>query len=181
MSTNNHAPTLNDTQATAPASIGHAYSAAPSPPRHCHLPQCRLPRHHQQLRAQQAALRAAEEERPTARDNDPGRRPDRAGALTAILGGSGSGSSSGKASLLNIAARCMHCHLRIAGATTFNGVAGGKAPRRRCGVRVMRQDILLPTLTVREALRYAAVVGGGSGGGSSRKWCWRWGLRRRGR
>lgn len=73
------------------------------------------------------------------------------GTLTAILGGSGSG----KTTLLNTIAERMHStRLARGGTTTFNGVAEGVHSVRHA--YVMQQDILLPTLTVRETLRYAA-------------------------
>ncbi|OTA98880.1 hypothetical protein M426DRAFT_16987 [Hypoxylon sp. CI-4A] len=72
------------------------------------------------------------------------------GTLTAILGGSGSG----KTTLLNtIAKRMFSSRLSQAGVTTFNGQEGVHSVRH---AYVMQQDILLPTLTVRETLRYAA-------------------------
>ncbi|RYP60653.1 hypothetical protein DL769_008029 [Monosporascus sp. CRB-8-3] len=72
------------------------------------------------------------------------------GSLTAILGGSGSG----KTTLLNTVAERMHSNrLTRTGTTTFNGREGVHFVRH---AYVMQQDILLPTLTVRETLRYAA-------------------------
>ncbi|RYO86769.1 hypothetical protein DL762_004601 [Monosporascus cannonballus] len=72
------------------------------------------------------------------------------GSLTAILGGSGSG----KATLLNTVAERMHSNrLTRTGKTTFNGLEGVHFVRH---AYVMQQDILLPTLTVRETLQYAA-------------------------
>ncbi|KAI1385630.1 P-loop containing nucleoside triphosphate hydrolase protein [Hypoxylon trugodes] len=72
------------------------------------------------------------------------------GTLTAILGGSGSG----KTTLLNtIAERMFSSRLSQAGVTTFNGQEGVHSVRH---AYVMQQDILLPTLTVRETLRYSA-------------------------
>ncbi|KAI1763104.1 P-loop containing nucleoside triphosphate hydrolase protein [Hypoxylon sp. FL1150] len=72
------------------------------------------------------------------------------GTLTAILGGSGSG----KTTLLNtIAERMLSSRLSQAGTTTFNGHQGVHSVRH---AYVMQQDILLPTLTVRETLRYSA-------------------------
>ncbi|KAI2627787.1 P-loop containing nucleoside triphosphate hydrolase protein [Hypoxylon sp. NC1633] len=72
------------------------------------------------------------------------------GTLTAILGGSGSG----KTTLLNtIAERMFSSRLSQAGTTTFNGQEGVHSIRH---AYVMQQDILLPTLTVRETLRYSA-------------------------
>ncbi|KAI0179814.1 P-loop containing nucleoside triphosphate hydrolase protein [Hypoxylon sp. FL1284] len=72
------------------------------------------------------------------------------GTLTAILGGSGSG----KTTLLNtIAERIFSSRLSQAGTTTYNGQEGVHSVRH---AYVMQQDILLPTLTVRETLRYSA-------------------------
>lgn len=72
------------------------------------------------------------------------------GTLTAILGGSGSG----KTTLLNTVAERMHSNrLACVGTATFNGLEGVHSVRH---AYVMQQDILLPTLTVRETLRYAA-------------------------
>lgn len=72
------------------------------------------------------------------------------GTLTAILGGSGSG----KTTLLNtVAERMFSSRLSQAGTTTFNGQQGVHSVRH---AYVMQQDILLPTLTVRETLRYSA-------------------------
>lgn len=72
------------------------------------------------------------------------------GALTAIIGGSGSG----KTSLLNtMAERISSSRLTFGGSTTFNGVKGVGNVR---SAYVMQQDVLLPTLTVRETLQYSA-------------------------
>ncbi|KAI1849617.1 hypothetical protein JX266_004566 [Neoarthrinium moseri] len=72
------------------------------------------------------------------------------GTLTAILGGSGSG----KTTLLNtIAERMNSGRLSQSGSATFNGREGVRTARH---AYVMQQDILLPTLTVRETLRYSA-------------------------
>jgi len=72
------------------------------------------------------------------------------GTLTAIIGGSGSG----KTTLLNtMAERVSSSRLSEAGVTTFNGVAGVHGVRH---AYVMQQDVLLPTLTVRETLQYSA-------------------------
>ncbi|KAI1505179.1 ABC transporter [Biscogniauxia marginata] len=73
-----------------------------------------------------------------------------AGSLTAILGGSGSG----KTTLLNtISERMFSTRLSQSGTTTFNGSVGVRSVRH---AYVMQQDVLLPTLTVRETLRYSA-------------------------
>lgn len=72
------------------------------------------------------------------------------GTLTAIIGGSGSG----KTTMLNtMAERMTSGRLTIDGTTTFNGMGGVHSIR---SAYVMQQDVLLPTLTVRETLRYAA-------------------------
>ncbi|KAI1439887.1 P-loop containing nucleoside triphosphate hydrolase protein [Annulohypoxylon stygium] len=72
------------------------------------------------------------------------------GTLTAILGGSGSG----KTTLLNtIAERMFSSRLSRTGTARFNGQEGVHSIRH---AYVMQQDILLPTLTVRETLRYSA-------------------------
>lgn len=70
-------------------------------------------------------------------------------SLTAIIGGSGSG----KTTMLNIlSARMSGPLLRTQGTATFNG---GSLEGVRSAY-VMQQDILLPTLTVRETLQYSA-------------------------
>jgi ABC-type multidrug transport system ATPase subunit len=72
------------------------------------------------------------------------------GTLTAIIGGSGSG----KTSMLNtMAERMKSARLTITGSTTFNDIQGIDSVR---SAYVMQQDILLPTLTVRETLQYSA-------------------------
>jgi len=73
-----------------------------------------------------------------------------AGSLTAIVGGSGSG----KTTLLNtISHRVSGEKLKISGTVTFN-----KNPDLRTirSSYVMQQDVLIPVLTVRETLQYAA-------------------------
>lgn len=73
-----------------------------------------------------------------------------AGSLSAIIGGSGSG----KTTALNVLAERMSGGIfKATGEKSFNGNP------RLASVRsayVMQQDVLLPTLTVRETLRYAA-------------------------
>lgn len=72
------------------------------------------------------------------------------GSLTAIIGGSGSG----KTSLLNVmAGRMAVGRVGISGSTTFNGNANIDSIR---SAYVMQQDVLIPTLTVRETLQYSA-------------------------
>lgn len=74
------------------------------------------------------------------------------GSLTAILGGSGSG----KTSCLNLlASRMVSSRLTRSGTTDFNGSPSVHGVR---SAYVMQQDILLPTLTVRETLRYSAAL-----------------------
>jgi len=73
-----------------------------------------------------------------------------AGSLTAILGGSGSG----KTTLLNaIARRISSKSMVVSGSIIFN--RGGQLKDVRSAY-VMQDDVLLPTLTVRETLQYAA-------------------------
>jgi ABC-type lipoprotein export system ATPase subunit len=72
------------------------------------------------------------------------------GSLTAILGGSGSG----KTSLLNqMSGRMQGKRLSFSGRTLFNG---SEDASRVSSAYVIQQDILLPTLTIRETLKYAA-------------------------
>jgi ABC-type multidrug transport system ATPase subunit len=72
------------------------------------------------------------------------------GSLTAIIGGSGSG----KTSLLNqMSGRMQGTRLSTSGRTYFNGSEDSANVR---SAYVIQQDILLPTLTVRETLTYAA-------------------------
>ena len=74
------------------------------------------------------------------------------GSLTAIIGGSGSG----KTSLLNVMSGRMgdgSGRMRVSGTTTFNNSAHINDAR---SAYVMQQDVLIPTLTVRETLRYSA-------------------------
>ncbi|CAM1508976.1 Fc.00g027150.m01.CDS01 [Cosmosporella sp. VM-42] len=74
----------------------------------------------------------------------------RPGTLTAIIGGSGSG----KTTLLNtMAERMTSSRLSYEGLTSFNGKVGVHSVRH---AYVMQHDILLPSLTVRETLRYSA-------------------------
>lgn len=72
------------------------------------------------------------------------------GSLTAIIGSSGSG----KTSVLNtLSKRIAGGRLRTTGDITYNGSSQLWSIR---SAYVMQQDVLLPTLTVRETLRYAA-------------------------
>ena len=72
------------------------------------------------------------------------------GTLTAIIGGSGSG----KTTLLNTLAERVHSpRLCEGGLVTFNDQPGVGCVR---SAYVMQQDVLLPTLTVRETLAYSA-------------------------
>jgi ABC-type multidrug transport system ATPase subunit len=74
----------------------------------------------------------------------------RTGTLTAIIGGSGSG----KTTLLNtLAERMPSPRLSKTGSITFNGCEGIQNVRH---AYVMQQDVLQPTLTVRETLQHAA-------------------------
>ena len=77
-------------------------------------------------------------------------------SLTAIVGASGSG----KTTLLNIIAhRVKDQKFRQAGSVTYDAVAdttSGAAVAMIGMAYVLQQDILLPTLTVRETLQYAA-------------------------
>lgn len=76
------------------------------------------------------------------------------GTLTAIVGGSGSG----KTTLLNVLAGRLgagsSAQVRACGSAAFNG----GALRGVSSAYVMQQDVLLPTLTVRETLQYAAAL-----------------------
>ena len=72
------------------------------------------------------------------------------GSLTAIIGGSGSG----KTSMLNaLSHRLKGARLEQSGTVLYNGNSKLSSIR---SAYVMQQDILLPTLTVRETLAYAA-------------------------
>ncbi|KAJ5294077.1 hypothetical protein N7508_008898 [Penicillium antarcticum] len=75
-----------------------------------------------------------------------------AGTLTAIIGSSGSG----KTSLLNLMANRMNLsrtQVQVSGKTTFNKTKNINHIR---SAYVMQEDVLIPTLTVRETLRYSA-------------------------
>lgn len=72
------------------------------------------------------------------------------GSLTAIIGSSGSG----KTTVLNtLSKRVAGGRLKTTGDITYNGSSQLWSIR---SAYVMQQDVLLPTLTVRETLRYAA-------------------------
>ena len=72
------------------------------------------------------------------------------GCVTAIIGSSGSG----KTSVLNaLSHRVTGGRLKTTGDVLYNGSRDSATIR---SAYVMQQDILLPTLTVRETLRYAA-------------------------
>lgn len=72
------------------------------------------------------------------------------GTLTAIIGGSGSG----KTTLLNqMSGRIKGNRLSVSGRTLFNNSEDASSIR---SAYVIQQDILIPTLTVRETLTYAA-------------------------
>ncbi|KAF3908868.1 hypothetical protein AA313_de0202357 [Arthrobotrys entomopaga] len=72
------------------------------------------------------------------------------GQLTALIGASGSG----KTSMLNVISnRMAGSSMTKSGSITFNGKAGNSSIT---AAYVIQQDILIPTLTVRETLRYAA-------------------------
>ncbi|KAB5542470.1 ABC transporter [Coniochaeta sp. 2T2.1] len=77
----------------------------------------------------------------------------RPGTLTAILGGSGSG----KTTLLNTVSERITSSPRLtkSGATLVNGTPSSTIHSVRHAY-VMQQDVLLPTLTVRETLQYSA-------------------------
>ncbi|KAJ5156010.1 hypothetical protein N7492_008813 [Penicillium capsulatum] len=71
------------------------------------------------------------------------------GSLTAIIGSSGSG----KTSLLNLmAGRMSLSRAAVSGETTFNGNTVNSVRN----AYVMQEDVLIPTLTVRETLQYSA-------------------------
>jgi ABC-type multidrug transport system ATPase subunit len=79
------------------------------------------------------------------------------GSLTGVIGNSGSG----KTTLLDVMSRRIPgSNLDITGSVTYNGKTGlvrtGTAGGSTSVAYVMQQDVLLPTLTVRETLQYAA-------------------------
>jgi ABC-type multidrug transport system ATPase subunit len=70
-------------------------------------------------------------------------------SFTAILGSSGSG----KTTLLNaVAGRITSKNMTVTGNVAFNGI---EDPSRIRSAYVMQEDVLLPTLTIRETLQYA--------------------------
>jgi ABC-type multidrug transport system ATPase subunit len=72
------------------------------------------------------------------------------GSLTAIIGGSGSG----KTSMLNVMSRRMHgSRVAVTGTASFNHTHDFTSVR---SAYVMQQDVLIPSLTVRETLQYSA-------------------------
>ncbi|KAL1616582.1 hypothetical protein SLS54_008317 [Diplodia seriata] len=110
----------------------------------------------QALAATKGAAQDADAEAAKARDLKPILHNVSAdmpsGSLTAIIGGSGSG----KTTLLNVMSNRMHGRrLHVTGGTLFNGhdVLGDLSA---ISAYVMQTDVLQPTLTVRETLRYAA-------------------------
>jgi ABC-type multidrug transport system ATPase subunit len=79
------------------------------------------------------------------------------GSLTGVISNSGSG----KTTLLDgMSRRIPGSNLDITGSVTYNGKTGlvrtGTAGGSTSVAYVMQQDVLLPTLTVRETLQYAA-------------------------
>ncbi|OMP85110.1 putative ABC transporter ATP-binding protein/permease [Diplodia seriata] len=110
----------------------------------------------QALAATKGAAQDADAEAAKARDLKPILHNVSAdmpsGSLTAIIGGSGSG----KTTLLNVMSNRMHGRrLHVTGGTLFNGhdVLGDLSA---ISAYVMQTDVLQPTLTVRETLRFAA-------------------------
>lgn len=92
--------------------------------------------------------RTAPDPRKTVLDDINARMPR--GSLTAIVGSSGSG----KTSMLNLmAGRMGVTRAKVGGKTTFNEDADINHVR---SAYVMQEDVLIPTLTVRETLRYSA-------------------------
>jgi len=72
------------------------------------------------------------------------------GTLTAIIGSSGSG----KTSMLNAMSKRMHGRrVEISGNISFHGPGHSSSIRT---AYVLQQDVLIPTLSVRETLRYSA-------------------------
>lgn len=84
----------------------------------------------------------------TVLENVDGSMPS--GSLTAIIGSSGSG----KTSLLNLmAGRMSLSRATVSGTATFNWNTALESVR---SAYVMQEDVLIPTLTVRETLQYSA-------------------------
>jgi ABC-type multidrug transport system ATPase subunit len=73
-----------------------------------------------------------------------------AGRLLCIMGGSGSG----KTTLLNCISGRSEDNIQINGSVLYNG----KPLNKKMIGYVMQQDFLLPNLTVRETLEYAAFL-----------------------
>ncbi|KAI5284520.1 hypothetical protein KEM54_001269 [Ascosphaera aggregata] len=74
------------------------------------------------------------------------------GSITAIIGGSGSG----KTTLLNVLSRRMTTvRMHVDGSIEFNGKSKEPISKVRSAY-LMQQDVLIPSLTVRETLQYAA-------------------------
>eukprot|EP01117_Protostelium_nocturnum_P018249 TRINITY_DN75_c0_g1_i2.p1 TRINITY_DN75_c0_g1~~TRINITY_DN75_c0_g1_i2.p1 ORF type:complete len:675 (+),score=160.52 TRINITY_DN75_c0_g1_i2:146-2170(+) len=76
------------------------------------------------------------------------------GEMLSILGGSGSG----KTTLLNTVAGRLESSLEMQGQVLLNGKNASQKVIRKSVGYVMQQDHLLPNLTVRETLQYAALL-----------------------